>query len=143
MNYPGHVNVVEVGPRDGLQNEGAPVSTADKIAFIDLLSAAGLPVIEVSAFVSPKWVPQMGDAAQVFAGISRRSPTRYPALVPNVAGLARAHTAGVTEIGVFAAASESFSRKNINQTIEDSLDNYRTVCARASQLGIRVRGYVS
>jgi hydroxymethylglutaryl-CoA lyase len=143
MNYPGHVSVVEVGPRDGLQNEDTPVSTADKISFVDLLSAAGLAVIEVSAFVSPRWVPQMGDASEVFAGISRRSGTRYAALVPNLAGLARAHTAGVTEIGVFAAASESFSLKNINQTIDGSLDNYRMVCARASELGIRVRGYVS
>src|SRR5215218_332095 len=132
MKYPSRVSLVEVGPRDGLQNEGPPVSTADKIAFIDLLSAAGLPVIEVSAFVSPKWVPQMADASEVFAGISRSPGTRYAALVPNLAGLARAKAARVTEIGVFAAASESFSRRNINQSIGESLETYRTVCASAS-----------
>src|SRR2546430_14730703 len=115
-----HVTVVEVGPRDGLQNERAAVSTADKIGLVDRLSAANLPVIEVSAFVSPKWVPQMADAAQVFAGITRRPGTRYTALVPNLPGLDRAVAAGVTEIAVFAAASETFSRKNINQGIDDS-----------------------
>src|SRR6185436_15797073 len=102
------VTVVEVGPRDGLQNERAIVSTADKIAFVDLLTASGLPVIEVSAFVSPKWVPQMADAAEVFAGITRRPGTRYTALVPNLAGLDRAMAAGLTEVAVFAASSEAF-----------------------------------
>ena len=143
MRYPDAVTVVEVGPRDGLQNESAPVSTADKIAFVDRLSAAGLPVIEVSAFVSPKWVPAMADAADVFAGITRRAGTRYAALVPNVAGLERAHSAGVRVIGIFAAASETFSRKNVNQGIDASLDTYRSVCDRAQQLQIDVRGYVS
>jgi hydroxymethylglutaryl-CoA lyase len=143
VNVPSHVTVVEVGPRDGLQNEAATVGTADKIAFVDLLSAAGLPVVEVTAFVSPKWVPQMADAAEVFAGIMRRPGTRYTALVPNLAGLERAHAAGVTEVAVFAAASESFSRRNINQTIDASLETYRAVCGRAAALGIRVRGYVS
>src|SRR5262245_3087820 len=143
MHYPARVTIVEVGPRDGLQNEAVEISTADKVAFVDLLSAAGLPVIEVSAFVSPKWVPQMGDAAEVFAGIARRPGTRYPALVPNLSGLERAHQAGVTEIGIFAAASEAFSRRNLNQSIGESLDTYRAVCLRAGQLGIRVRGYVS
>src|SRR6476646_6783386 len=99
------VTVVEVGPRDGLQNEHANVSSADKIAFVDLLSDARLPVIEVSAFVSPKWVPQMADAPEVFAGISRRNGIRYAALVPNLAGLDRAITAGVQEIAIFAASS--------------------------------------
>ncbi|HEX6975780.1 MAG TPA: hydroxymethylglutaryl-CoA lyase [Vicinamibacterales bacterium] len=143
MRYPASVTIAEVGPRDGLQNEAARVSTADKIAFVDLLSAAGLLSIEVSAFVSPKWVPQMADAADVFAGIARRPGTRYSALVPNLAGLERAEAAGVREIGIFAAASETFSKKNINQSIEASLENYRGVCRRAVELGIRVRGYVS
>src|SRR5437867_2784813 len=137
------VTIVEVGPRDGLQNEAVLVSTADKIAFINLLSAAGLPVIEVSAFVSPKWVPQMSDAAEVFDGITRRPGTRYTALVPNVAGLDRALGAGVCEIAVFAASSEAFSRKNINQTIDESLATYKEVCDRAIAAGIRVRGYLS
>jgi hydroxymethylglutaryl-CoA lyase len=137
------MTIVEVGPRDGLQNEQAAVSTADKIEFINRLSAAGLPVIEVSAFVSPKWVPQMADAAAVFGGIVKRPGTRYSALVPNVAGLERAMAAGVTEIAVFAAASETFSRKNINQGIEESLAGYRAVCDGALAAGLRVRGYLS
>lgn len=137
------VTIVEVGPRDGLQNEHAHVSTTAKIAFVDLLSEAHLPVIEVSAFVSPKWVPQMADASEVFAGIMRRAGTRYAALVPNLAGLDRAMAAGVVEIAVFAAASETFSRKNINQTIEQSLVGYAEVTARALSNGVRVRGYLS
>jgi hydroxymethylglutaryl-CoA lyase len=137
------VTIVEVGPRDGLQNEPAMVPTADKIAFVDLLSDAGLPVIEVSAFVSPKWLPAMADAGEVFAGITRRPGVRYTALVPNLAGLDRAHAAGVTEVAIFAAASETFSLRNINQTIDASLVGYRQVCAQASSLGIRVRAYVS
>jgi hydroxymethylglutaryl-CoA lyase len=140
---PRKVTIVEVGPRDGLQNEPGTVATADKVQFVDRLSAAGLPVVEVSAFVSPKWVPQMGDAAEVFGAIARRSGTRYAALVPNAAGLERARAAGVSDIAVFAAASETFSRRNINQGIEESLAAYRTVCARAAELGMRVRGYVS
>ncbi|HVL67610.1 MAG TPA: hydroxymethylglutaryl-CoA lyase [Vicinamibacterales bacterium] len=140
---PTRVTVVEVGPRDGLQNEAARVSTADKIAFVDRLAEAGAPVIEVSAFVSPKWVPQMADAAEVFAGIARRDRTRYTALVPNLAGLERAHAAGVTEVAIFAAASEAFSRRNINQTIDESLETYRAVCQRALALGMRVRAYLS
>jgi hydroxymethylglutaryl-CoA lyase len=140
---PSRVTVVEVGPRDGLQNEAAGIDTADKIAFVDLLSKAGLPVIEAGAFVSPKWVPQMADSAEVLAGIERRPGVRYAALVPNLAGLERAHRAQVSEVGVFAAASESFSQKNINQSIEASLDTYRAVCARATELGLRIRGYVS
>jgi hydroxymethylglutaryl-CoA lyase len=137
------VTIVEVGPRDGLQNEHATVSTADKIAFVNRLSAARLPVIEVSAFVSPKWVPQMADAADVFAGITRRTGTRYTALVPNLTGLDRALAAGVSEIAVFAASSETFSRKNINQGIDQSLVTYRDVCDRARAAGLRVRGYLS
>jgi hydroxymethylglutaryl-CoA lyase len=143
VTVPSRVTVVEVGPRDGLQNEPAAISTADKIAYVDRLSAARLPAIEVSAFVSPKWVPQMADAGEVFAGLSRAPGTRYAALVPNLTGLERAHAAGVREIGIFAAASETFSCRNINQTIEVSLETYRAVCARAAELDMRVRGYVS
>ena len=140
---PTHVTIVEVGPRDGLQNEPALVATADKIAFVNRLSAAHLPVIEVSAFVSPKWVPQMADASEVFAGITRTPGTRYTALVPNLAGLDRAVQAGVTEIAVFAASTETFSRKNINQSIDESLAAYAQVCDRARAAGLRVRGYLS
>jgi isopropylmalate/homocitrate/citramalate synthase len=137
------VTIVEVGPRDGLQNEKAVVPTADKVAFVDRLSAANLPVIEVAAFVSPKWVPQMADAEAVFAGIQRRPGVRYSALVPNAAGLDRALAAGVREIAILAAASETFSRKNINQSIDEALAGYRAVCERAASAGLRVRGYVS
>jgi hydroxymethylglutaryl-CoA lyase len=143
MALPARVTIVEVGPRDGLQNEAAEIVTADKIAFVDRLSATGLTDIEVSAFVSPKWVPQMADASAVFAGIERRPGVRYTALVPNLEGLERAHAAGVTGVAVFAAASESFSRRNINQRIDESLELYRGVCVRALELGMQVRGYVS
>ena len=137
------VTIVEVGPRDGLQNERVMVSARDKVEFVNRLSAAGLPVIEVSAFVSPKWVPQMSDAAEVFGGIVRKPGTRYTALVPNPAGLDRALAAGVTEIAIFAAASETFSRRNINQSIDESLATYRLVADRAIAAGLRVRGYLS
>jgi isopropylmalate/homocitrate/citramalate synthase len=143
MRIPPNVTVVEVGPRDGLQNEHAAVSTVDKIAFVDRLSQAGHQVIEVSAFVSPKWVPQMADASQVLAGIVRRPGTRYTALVPNQKGLERAVAAGVSEVAVFAAASETFSRRNINQSIDESLVTYAAVCADARAAGLRVRGYLS
>src|SRR5512143_936374 len=122
MRHPSRVTVVDVGPRDGLQNETASVPAADKARFVDLLSAAGLPVIEVSAFVSPRWVRQMADAEAVFAGIHRKDGIRYTALVPNLAGLERAHASGVREVAVFAASSETFSRRNINQGIDASLD---------------------
>jgi len=135
--------VYEVGPRDGLQNEPAAISTPDKIAFVDALSTAGVPAIEVSAFVSPKWVPQMADAEAVFAGITRRSGTRYAALVPNLRGLERAIAARVTEIGIFAAASETFSQRNLNQTIDQSLETYGEVARAAHAAGLRVRGYLS
>ena len=137
------VTVYEVGPRDGLQNEAQPIPTPAKIAFIDALSAAGLPVIELTAFVSPKWVPQMADAAEVCAGITRRPGTRYVALVPNLIGLDRAMAAGITDISIFAASSETFSRRNINQSIEDSLGTYRQVTTKALAAGVRVRGYLS
>src|SRR5262249_41659918 len=143
MSRPASVSIVEVGPRDGLQNEGALVSTADKIAFVDRLSASGLAVIEVSAFVSPRWIPQMADAGEVFAGITRQPGVRYTALVPNLAGLDRARAAGVNEVAIFAASSETFSLKNINQTIEASLEAYRGVAARCAELGIRMRAYLS
>jgi isopropylmalate/homocitrate/citramalate synthase len=137
------ITIVEVGPRDGLQNEHVNVPTADKVAFIDRLSGSNLPVIEVSAFVSPKWVPQMADASDVFAGITRRPGVRYTALVPNLAGLDRALAAGVQEIAIFAASTETFSRKNINQSIDESLAGYADVCKRALASGLRVRGYLS
>jgi hydroxymethylglutaryl-CoA lyase len=137
------VTVVEVGPRDGLQNERASVSTADKIEFVNRLSAARLPVIEVTAFVSPKWVPQMADASEVLAGIARQAGIRYTALVPNMAGLDRALAAGVTEIAIFAASTETFSRKNINQGIAEAERTYKEVCERALASGMRIRGYLS
>jgi len=143
MSLPTAVTVVEVGPRDGLQNEDARVAVDDKAGFVDRLSRAGLPAIEVAAFVSPKWVPQMADAADVLARIDRRPGVRYSALVPNLIGLDRAHAAGVAEIAVFAAASETFSQRNINQSIEASLHEYRRVCERAAELKMRVRGYLS
>lgn len=138
-----HVTLVEVGPRDGLQNEAVAISTDDKVAFIDRLSAAGFAVIEVSAFVNPKRVPQMGDASELFARITRRPGTRYTALVPNLQGLERAVGAGLEEIAIFAASSESFSRANINQGIDDAFRTYAAVCDRALALGMRVRGYLS
>jgi isopropylmalate/homocitrate/citramalate synthase len=143
QGLPRAVTVVEVGPRDGLQNEKAVVPTPQKIAFVDLLTAAGHRAIEVSAFVSPKWVPQMGDASEVFAGIVRKEGVRYSALVPNRAGLDRALAAGVRDIAIFAAASETFSRKNINQSIDESFEVYRAVTDAAMQAGLRVRAYLS
>jgi isopropylmalate/homocitrate/citramalate synthase len=140
---PRRVTLVEVGPRDGLQNESGVVPTEAKVALVDALSGAGCGVIEVSAFVSPKWVPQMADAAEVFAAIARRDGVRYTALVPNLAGLARAEAAGVREIAIFAAASETFSKRNINQSIDESLATYRRVVADAHARGMRVRGYLS
>jgi hydroxymethylglutaryl-CoA lyase len=143
MRFPPRVTIVEVGPRDGLQNETASIATADKITFVDRLAAAGHAVVEVSAFVSPKWVPQMADAAAVFAGITRRANVRYTALVPNRAGLERAVAARVSEIAIFAAASETFSRKNINQSIDESLNTYGDVVREALAAGLRVRAYLS
>jgi hydroxymethylglutaryl-CoA lyase len=140
---PTAVTVVEVGPRDGLQNEAARLSTADKVAFIDKLSASGLREIEVSAFVSPKWIPQLGDAEEVFRAITRREGTRYSALVPNMAGLERAIAAGVTNIAIFLSASETFSQKNTNRSIDQSLEAYKEVTTAALAAGMRVRGYLS
>ena len=138
-----HVRIVEVGPRDGLQNEKTLVPAADKIALIDRLSATGLQSIEATSFVSPKWVPQLADAADVYAGITRRPGVRYPVLVPNEQGYERARAVGVDEIAVFTAASEAFNRKNINASIEESLARFAPVLARAREDGIPVRGYVS
>lgn len=140
---PAPVTVVEVGPRDGLQNESAHITTTDKVAFVDALSASGLREIEVSAFVSPEWIPQLADAADVFARITRRPGTRYSALVPNTAGLERAIAADVTDVAIFAAASETFSRKNTNRGVEESFKTYREVTEAAIEAGLRVRGYLS
>ncbi|MGH8086558.1 MAG: hydroxymethylglutaryl-CoA lyase [Lysobacter sp.] len=140
---PAHVRIVEVGPRDGLQNEKTLVATADKIELIDRLSATGLQSIEATSFVSPKWVPQLADAAEVFAGIARRPGVHYPVLVPNEQGYERAREVGVEEIAVFTAASEAFNRKNINASIDESLARFAPVLARAKANDVRVRGYVS
>lgn len=140
---PPRVRIVEVGPRDGLQNEAASVPTSRKVAFVDALTEAGHQMIEVSAFVSPKWVPQMADASEVFAGIRRADHVRYTALVPNLAGLTRALDAGVSEIAIFAAASETFSRRNINQSIDESLATYANVARAALAVDVPVRGYLS
>lgn len=137
------VRIVEVGPRDGLQNEKAFIETADKIALIDRLAATGLRSIEATSFVSPKWVPQLADAAEVFAGISRRAGVSYPVLVPNLQGYDRARAVGVEEIAVFSAASEAFNRKNINASIDESIARFAPVLERAKADGVRVRGYVS
>lgn len=140
---PTHVHLTEVGPRDGLQNESRPIPTGDKVRFVDALSASGLAEIEVSSFVSPKWVPQLADADAVFAGITRRPGCIYSALVPNLTGLDRALAARVDKIAVFVAASETFSKRNINATIEESLARVAPVIARAHEAHLPVRGYVS
>ena len=137
------VHLVEVAARDGLQNEAAMVATADKIELIDRLSATGLRSIEATSFVSPRWVPQLADAAEVMAGITRRPGVSYPVLVPNEQGYDRALAAGATEVAVFTAASEAFNRKNINAGIDESIDRFVPVLARARADGVRVRGYVS
>ena len=137
------VRIVEVGPRDGLQNESAMVATADKIELVDRLSATGLRSIEATSFVSPRWVPQLADAAEVMAGIHRRPGVSYPVLVPNEQGYERARAAGADEVAVFTAASEAFNRRNINASIDESIERFAPVLARAREDGVRVRGYVS
>ncbi|WP_378943994.1 hydroxymethylglutaryl-CoA lyase [Paracoccus sp. R86501] len=137
------VEIFEMGPRDGLQNEKRMIPTADKIALIDLLSQAGFRRIEATSFVSPKWVPQMGDAAQVMAGIARKAGVRYAALTPNIKGYQAAHAARVSEVAIFASASEGFSRANLNVSVEESLERFRPVAAEARADGLPVRGYVS
>lgn len=140
---PARVKIVEVGPRDGLQNEKAMVATDIKVELIHRLCDAGLSVIEATAFVSPKWVPQMADASDVMARILRKPGVTYPVLAPNLKGLEAAIEAGATEVAVFGAASESFSQKNINCSIAESLDRFRPVVAAARDANIAVRGYVS
>jgi len=143
MTRPTAVTLVDVAPRDGLQNEAVAVSAADKIALVDALADAGVPVVEAGAFVSPKWVPQMADSAAVLTGIRRRAGVRYPVLTPNLQGLERALAAGAMEVAIFGAASESFSQRNINCSIDESLERFRPVAERARQEGVAVRGYVS
>ncbi|MCF5054923.1 hydroxymethylglutaryl-CoA lyase [Pseudomonas syringae] len=143
MSLPSHVRLVEVGPRDGLQNEAHPISVADKVQLVDALSAAGLSYIEVGSFVSPKWVPQMAGSAEVFAQIQRKPGVTYAALAPNLRGFEDALAAGVKEVAVFAAASEAFSQRNINCSISQSLERFVPIMAAAKQHGVSVRGYVS
>ena len=143
MALPRQVRIVEVGPRDGLQNESTIVSTAAKIELIDRLSATGLKTVEATSFVSPKWVPQLADAAEVYAGITRRAGVRYPVLVPNLQGYERARAVGADEVAVFTAASEAFNRRNTNAGIDESLQRFAPVLERAQAEGVRVRGYVS
>ncbi|WP_421557715.1 hydroxymethylglutaryl-CoA lyase [Pseudomonas canadensis] len=143
MSLPSHVRLVEVGPRDGLQNEAQPISVADKVRLVDALSAAGLSYIEVGSFVSPKWVPQMAGSAEVFAQIQRKPGVTYGALTPNLRGFEDALAAGVKEVAVFAAASEAFSQRNINCSISESLERFAPIMAAAKQNGVSVRGYVS
>lgn len=142
-SLPSRVTVVEVGPRDGLQNIAETLGVDTKVAFVQALGEAGLPAIEVGAFVSPKAVPQMADTDAVFAGLQRKPGVRYAALAPNERGLEAALAAGVDEVSVFTAASEGFNRKNINATIDESLERFRPVIAGALAAGVRVRGYVS
>lgn len=137
------VRIVEVSPRDGLQNEPQNVATATKLELIGLLADAGLKTIEATAFVSPKWVPQMADHAELMRALPRRAGVSYPVLTPNVKGFEAALAAGATEVAVFAAASETFSQKNINCSIADSLERFAPVFAAARAAGVRVRGYVS
>ncbi len=143
MTLPSHVRLVEVGPRDGLQNEAQPISVADKVRLVDALSAAGLSYIEVGSFVSPKWVPQMAGSAEVFAQIQRKPGVTFGALAPNLRGFEDALAAGVKEVAVFAAASEAFSQRNINCSISESLERFAPIMAAARQHGVSVRGYVS
>jgi hydroxymethylglutaryl-CoA lyase len=140
---PRSVRIVEVGARDGLQNEKKIVPTATKVELIDRLSATGLRTIEATSFVSPKWVPQLADAAEVFASIERKPGVGYPVLVPNLQGYERARAVGAEEVAVFTAASEAFNRKNINASIDESIDRFMPVLERARADGVKVRGYVS
>ena len=137
------VRIVEVGPRDGLQNEKAMVATADKVELIDRLSQTGLRSIEATSFVSPKWVPQLADAAEVFSAIARKPGVAYPVLVPNEQGYERARAVGAQEVAVFTAASEAFNRRNTNAGIDESIERFRPVLIRAAADGVKVRAYVS
>ena len=143
MALPVQVRIVEVGPRDGLQNEKTIIPAAAKIELIDRLSRTGLRTIEATSFVSPKWVPQLADAEEVFRGIEKREGVSYPVLVPNEQGYLRARAAGATEVVVFTAASEAFTRRNINASVGESLQRFAPVFERARADGVKVRGYVS
>jgi len=143
MALPKRVKMVEVGPRDGLQNEPGVVPTEAKVELINRLSDAGLPVVEATSFVSPKWVPQMADAGQVMARIRRKPGVSYPVLVPNMKGMEGAMAAGVQEIAVFGAATETFSQRNTNCSIAECFTRFEPVCKAALEAGIKVRGYVS
>lgn len=143
MNLPKHVKIVDVGPRDGLQNQPESVPLDAKVKLVDMLTGAGVPSVEVGAFVSPKWVPQMADTADVMRLISRRAGVSYPVLVPNMKGYEAAKAVGCEEVAIFGAASETFSQKNINCTIAESLDRFRPVAEAALADGVRVRGYIS
>jgi hydroxymethylglutaryl-CoA lyase len=143
MRLPKQVRMVEVGPRDGLQNEARTLPAATKVALIERLAEAGLAVVEAGSFVSPKWIPQMADTAAVLAGLKRKPGVAYPVLVPNMQGFAAARAAGADEIAIFGAASEEFSRRNINCSIAESLERFAPVAAAAKQHGLRVRGYIS
>ena len=143
MSLPSHVRLIEVGPRDGLQNEAQPISVEAKVQLVDALTAAGVGYIEVGSFVSPKWVPQMAGSAEVFAQIQRKPGVIYGALAPNLRGFEDALAAGVKEVAVFAAASEAFSQRNINCSISESLERFVPIMDAAKQHGVSVRGYVS
>ena len=143
MSFPERVKIVEVGPRDGLQNESETVPAEIKVRLIELLVDAGLPVVESGAFVSPKWVPQMATSAEVFKRVNKRAGICYPMLVPNLKGLELAHAAGVQEIALFAAATETFSQKNTNCSIAESIDRFKAVIVEAQALGMKIRGYIS
>lgn len=143
MSFPERVKIVEVGPRDGLQNESETVPAEIKVQLIEMLVDAGLPVVESGAFVSPKWVPQMATSAEVFKQVSKRTGISYPMLVPNLKGLELAQAAGVQEIALFAAATETFSQKNTNCSIAESIDRFNAVIDQAQGLGMKIRGYIS
>jgi hydroxymethylglutaryl-CoA lyase len=143
MAMPDTVTVVDVGPRDGLQNEPVAISTAVKVELIDRLTAAGLPAIEAASFVSPKAIPKLADGADVMAGISKKQSVRYPVLIPNMKGFEAAVAAGADEVAVFGAPSEAFSLRNINCTVAESFDRFRPVCQAAVIQGVAVRGYIS
>src|ERR1700742_3685246 len=141
--FPKHVTIYEVGPRDGLQNEARPIATGDKIAMIDALTATGLSRIEITSFVNPKWIPQLADAVDVARGIKRKEGTVYSCLVPNKTGLEKALAAGMKEVAVFLSASETHNKKNVNKSIAETLRAFEDVIAPAKEAGVRVRAYVS
>ncbi|MCP4868074.1 MAG: hydroxymethylglutaryl-CoA lyase [Proteobacteria bacterium] len=143
LDLPDRASVYEVGPRDGLQNEPSPVPTATKVDLIQRLAATGLPYVEASSFVHPRWIPQLGDAEDVFAQIERRDGVRYAALVPNMRGLDRAQEAGLKDVAVFISASETHNQRNLNRSIEESLENIRQIMEALQGTGAWVRGYVS